>query len=210
MKRVLIFLFFAFFPFQVNAQEKEKVTFKDCVDGDTAKVILNQEEIKIRFLAIDTPETKHPTEGEEAFGKEASAYTCNALQTAKIIEIEYDDGSDQLDKYDRHLVWVFVDGSLLQKELIAKGYAEVAYLYGDYKYTSLLEEEQKIAKENKVGIWSDEEPSSSHYEIYILIVLLVIFILFLVFDKKYRKQTLNKIKKKTKNKFKKEICNLLK
>ena len=43
---------------------------------------------------------------------------------------------------------------LLQDLLVSRGYAEVAYLYGDYKYTSLLQENEAIAKSNKLGIWS--------------------------------------------------------
>ncbi|MDD6224337.1 MAG: thermonuclease family protein, partial [bacterium] len=46
--------------------------------------------------------------------------------------------------------------TLLQESLIERGLAEVAYLYGDYKYTARLETVQKMAKENKVGFWSEE------------------------------------------------------
>lgn len=40
---------------------KKEVKLSKCVDGDTARFILNKEEIKARFLAIDTPESVHPT-----------------------------------------------------------------------------------------------------------------------------------------------------
>ena len=148
MKKIIIFLTIIFCFIGVKAEKKE-VTFSKCTDGDTASVILNDEEIKLRFLAIDTPESVHPTIGEEPFGKEASRYTCNTLETAKKIEIEYDSNSDKLDKYDRHLVWVFVDGDLLQEKLIEEGLAEVAYLYGDYKYIEELEAKEMIAKTKK-------------------------------------------------------------
>lgn len=141
----------------VSAEDnKFEVKFNECVDGDTAKFIYNDEKITARFLAIDTPETVHPTKGEEPYGKEASNYTCTKLKEAKEIILEYDDDSDEKDKYDRYLVWVFVDGELLQKKLVSKGYASVAYLYGDYKYTDILEETEQTAEDNKLGIWSDE------------------------------------------------------
>ena len=136
------------------------VTLESCIDGDTARFrTSNDEVIKARFLAVDTPESVHPTIGEEEFGKEASEFTCNTLTEAKKIVIEYDAASDKKDNYGRHLVWVFVDDVLLQKSLVSNGYAEVAYLYGDYKYTSILQASEKMAKENKIGIWSIEEAS---------------------------------------------------
>ena len=49
---------------------------------------------------------------------------------------------------------MFVDDELLQEQLIQKGYAKVAYLYGDYKYTSRLQEAEKKAKAERLGIWS--------------------------------------------------------
>lgn len=145
------------------ALNRQNVKFSACVDGDTARFILKKEEIKVRFLAIDTPESVHPTIGEEAFGKEASEYTCSRLKKAKQISIEYDPDSDKIDKYGRHLVWIFVDDSLLQKELISKGYAEVAYLYGDYLYTEQLKEEQEKTKKAKLGIWSLEDQEKGTY-----------------------------------------------
>lgn len=155
-KVVMIFLFFCLFMTNVYA-ERVFVKFESCVDGDTIKVILDDKKTTVRFLAIDTPETKHPTKGEQPFGKEASNYTCNKVKNAKKLEIEYDKGSSKVDKYDRALGWIFVDDSLLQKELISLGYAKVAYLYGDYKYTDELKEEESIAKSKKLGIWSLNE-----------------------------------------------------
>ena len=136
---------------------KEKVKFSKCVDGDTIKVTIDNEEKTVRFLAIDTPESVHPSKGIEYYGKEASNYTCDKVTNAKKIELEYDSNSDKEDKYNRILAWVFVDGSLLQDDLVSNGYAEVAYLYGDYKYTSLLQDHQAVAESKKIGIWNEEE-----------------------------------------------------
>lgn len=133
--------------------EKVSATFVKCVDGDTAIFNVEGVETKFRFLAVDTPETVHPTKGEEAYGKNASDYTCNKIKNASTIEIEYEDS--KIDKYGRSLGWIWTDGSLLQKELIEIGYAEVAYIYGNYKYTQELCETQSISIENKKGIWKD-------------------------------------------------------
>lgn len=155
-KVVMIFLFFCLFITNVYA-ERVSVKFEACVDGDTIKVILDDKKTTVRFLAIDTPETVHPTKGEQPFGKEASNYTCDKVKNAKKLEIEYDEGSTKTDKYNRALGWVFIDDTLLQKDLVSLGYAKVAYLYGDYKYTEDLKKEESIAKSKKLGVWSLEE-----------------------------------------------------
>jgi micrococcal nuclease len=160
IKYILITLIIFLVPVNIFALEKEEVTLSKCVDGDTAKFIYNNEEIKVRFLAVDTPETKHPTKGEEPYGKEASNYTCDRLTNGKKIELEFDENSDKTDKYNRYLAWIFVDDSLLQAELVKEGLAEVAYLYGDYKYTSLLKDYEQTAIANKVGMYSDTDTSS--------------------------------------------------
>ena len=146
-------------PGVTHANEKKEVEFKSCIDGDTARFIMDKEEIKVRFLAIDTPETNHPKKGEEPYGKEAKEYTCNRITNAIKIELEFDDNSDKKDKYNRYLAWVYVDDSLLEEELVQNGLAKVAYLYGDYSYTDKLKETEEEAKENKVGMYSDVDNS---------------------------------------------------
>ena len=161
MKKKVVFLLIIFlFPGVVFASGREEVTFSKCVDGDTAKFIINNKEETVRFLAVDTPETKHPTKGEEPYGKEASDYTCNRLKEGNKIELEYDDNSTKTDKYNRYLAWIFVDDNLLQAELVKNGLAEVAYLYGDYKYTDLLKDYEQTAIATKVGMYSDTDTSS--------------------------------------------------
>ena len=214
----------------VSAKDnKFEVKFSECVDGDTAKFIYKDEEITARFLAIDTPETVHPTKGEEPFGKEASEYTCNKLKNADEIVLEYDEDSDKKDKYDRYLVWVFVDGELLQKKLISKGYASVAYLYGDYKYTDILEEAEQTAEDNKLGIWSDEakvddketqnnednkennnEDDISNINSFIkeykeYIILVGALIIVSIFNLKSKKKIKNKLKRKIESDIKKRL-----
>ena len=230
MKKIFgIILFFMCITFVSAKDNKFEVKFSECVDGDTAKFIYKDEEITARFLAIDTPETVHPTKGEEPFGKEASEYTCNKLKNADEIALEYDEDSDKKDKYDRYLVWVFVDGELLQKKLISKGYASVAYLYGDYKYTDILEKIEQTAEDNKLGIWSDEakvevketenkednKENTNEDDIYNInsfiikykeyIILIGALIIVSIFNLKSKKKIKNKLKRKIESDIKKRL-----
>lgn len=200
---VLLFLILSFSFTDVKA---ETVKFNKCVDGDTSVLSIDGKVKKVRFLAVDTPETKHPTKGEEPFGKEASNYTCSSLKKANEITLEYE--KDKTDKYDRVLAWVFVDGDLLQGELIKKGYAKVAYLYGDYKYTDELKKLESSAKKEKVGIWGDYEEDYSEY-LY-LGCLIIMVLIYCILDKKYRKKTVNKVKRKTKKELEKQVNKLFK
>ena len=185
-KFIYFFVCFCSFITLVSANERKTVELNKCVDGDTAWFYLNDEKIKVRFLAIDTPES---TNTIEEYGKEASQYTCSELTNASLIEIEYDDNSNKQDKYNRHLVWIFVDGKLLQEKLVLNGLAEVKYIYGDYKYLDTLYEAQNSSKSKKLNIWSDNDNISNYDIIIIIIVPLVIIIL------KPKKTTIKKIKR---------------
>lgn len=157
MKKYFILLIFVLIPFHVvKASELIDVSLVRCVDGDTAVFNVDGEEIKFRFLAIDTPETVHPTKGEEEGGKVASTYTCESLTNAQKLQIAYDDKSSKTDKYGRGLAWIYVDDKLLQEDLVEKGYAEVAYIYAKYEFVDYLCEVQAQAKSEKIGIWSED------------------------------------------------------
>ncbi len=178
----LLFTFLCFASFlNVNAYDTERVELAKCVDGDTAHFYLKNERIKTRFLAIDTPES---TKEQEPYGLEASAYTCNMLTNAKMIQIKYDPASDITDKYDRHLVWVYVDGVLLQELLVKEGLAEVKYLYDNYEYNEYLLKIEKEAKANGLNMWSQEEDEEISYLYLTINILLVVGYSIVMYRKK--------------------------
>lgn len=145
--------------------EKVEVKFSSAVDGDTAKFELDGNIITVRFLGIDTPETVHPTKGEQPYGKEASNFTKEKLQNTSKIELEYDNNSSKTDKYNRHLAWIILDGNLLQKELVEKGLAQTYMLQDNYKYAGVLQESEEIAKNQNIGMWSNETTNTLANEI---------------------------------------------
>ena len=103
-------------------------------DGDTAVFLLEDgEKVTVRFLAVDTPEI-----GEEGYD-EAKHYTDVTLEKASKIILELDPNSERYDAYDRLLAWVWVDGDLLQAQLIQKGYAKLRYIFHEYMYLDYLE-----------------------------------------------------------------------
>ena len=205
-KKFIILLFFIIlFPTLVKANDRVEVKFKSCSDGDTANFILKKKVIKVRFLAINAPEIRHGDKSGEFYGVEAADYTCNKIKNATKLELEFDDGSEEKDKYGRYLAWIIVDNKNLQKDLVKKGYAEVKYIYGDYKYTNELKKLELKAKEEKRGMWKEKFDITSffmnlklEYKIAITAIVLLIIIIYLICDKRARRKALRKGKKEIK------------
>jgi micrococcal nuclease len=142
--------------------KKYPATLVECIDGDTAKFIVNGREYTTRFLFIDTPES---TIEVEPYGKEASRFTCSRLKQGSIT-LETD-GSTLFDKYHRLLAWVWVGNKLLQEEVAKAGLVEDFYDYGDYKYEGRIRAAMAEAKRNGAGMYgrsSAQKPDSSRQQ----------------------------------------------
>ena len=146
--------------------KKIKVDLVKCIDGDTAKFKENGKTYTYRFLGINTPEVINKI---EPYGREASNYTCSKLMNAKNIYITYEKTSTHIDKYDRRLVWVYIDNILLQESLIKEGYASVSYVYANLTHLSKLYKKEDIAKENKLGIYENYSKKTYNDKTYTVI-----------------------------------------
>lgn len=178
MKKFFLLLILFFFNiFVISADNKIKVKLDKCIDGDTARFIINDEVKTVRFLSINTPEIAHDGTIDEYYGDEASIYTCTSLREANEITLEFDPNSDKTDKYDRLLAWVYVDDVLLQESLVRNGYASVKYVYDDYLYSDKLVELENIAKSEHIGIW-DNSVSNDGYSYIYIVILVGVFLLF--------------------------------
>ncbi|WP_163538059.1 thermonuclease family protein [Gracilibacillus sp. YIM 98692] len=89
------------------------------------RINLNGEEETVRLLLVDTPETVHPTIPEQPYGVEASTFAKETLSIGKQIQLEYD--GLQRDYYDRMIGYIWVDGKMFNKMLLAEGLARCAY-----------------------------------------------------------------------------------
>ncbi len=123
------------------------------VDGDTIQIDFNGTKEKVRLIGIDTPESVHPDEAKNTEnGKIASEYTKSIL-TGKRVKLELD--VQERDKYGRILAYVYLDGQMVNKKLLADGYAQVATFPPNVKYVEEFKEIQKEAKEAKRGLWGE-------------------------------------------------------
>ncbi|SIS59457.1 thermonuclease family protein [Salimicrobium flavidum] len=120
------------------------------MDGDTIKLVNGD---SVRFLSIDSPESTGEYENDPMpYGEEASAFVKEHVPGGSLITIVFD--GDKRDKYDRLLGYIELpDGRDLNKMLLEKGDAEIAYVYDDYERLGAYREAEEQAKQQNKGIW---------------------------------------------------------
>lgn len=125
----------------------------EVVDGDT--VVLDTGET-VRYVGIDTPETKHPRLGVQCFGKTASEKNAD-LVLGKSVRLEKD--TSETDKYNRLLRFLYIpteQGELFVNDyLVREGYAKAVTYPPDVKYADRFKEAQREAKANNRGLWGE-------------------------------------------------------
>lgn len=128
------------------------------IDGDTIWVKINNEEKKVRFIGINCPEY---TSKIEPYGKEATQYTTDNL-LGKTIYLQKD--VSETDSYDRLLRYVWTEkideitpdnitNYLFNNKLVLEGLAQSRYYKPDISLQDYLMDSQKIAQNNKKGMW---------------------------------------------------------
>ncbi len=148
-------------PISTFALDSEnEVALSNCSDENSARFVLGTEELKVKFIGIQSEALVEGTENDEVKEVNVSDYVCSLLKNAKKIKLVYEPDINNKDKYGRTYSWVFVDDILLQENLVQKGYAKVAFLYDDYKYNDELLSAEKTAKEEKIGVWREKEEKS--------------------------------------------------
>jgi len=117
------------------------------IDGDT---IVLENGTHIRYIGINTPETKDPRKPVEYFGKEASAENTKLVLNKKV-RLEY---GVQNDPFKRTLAYVYLeDGTFVNAYLVENGYAYASTYPPNVKYQDKFRELERKARENKKGLW---------------------------------------------------------
>lgn len=115
------------------------------IDGDSIKVGRKE----VRLFGIDAPEYS-----QTCFNSKKEEYQCGqvsrnfltALASGKNVECVY----AQKDKYDRFLSKCVVDGISINEALVKNG---MAVIYNFTESDAKMDELEKAAKEEKLGIW---------------------------------------------------------
>ncbi len=105
----------------------------------------------VRYVGVNTPETKHPTKEVEPYGTEASEAN-RKLVDGKTVRMEFD--VQQLDRYGRFLAYIYLeDGTFVNAWLVENGYAVVMTIPPNVKHQELFLKLQREAREAKRGLW---------------------------------------------------------
>lgn len=136
-------------PSSIELEDLEKVVVSRAVDGDTIEL---EDGRKLRYIGIDTPETKHPTKGQECFGIEASSRNA-ALVENKTVYLEKD--VSETDRYGRLLRYVWIGDTLINQKLVEDGYAFARSYPPDIRYQERLSQAEQVAHESNRGLWEE-------------------------------------------------------
>jgi micrococcal nuclease len=143
-------------PLVVAAPARDEVQVVEVVDGDTIKVRFGHGAVDtVRYIGMDTPETKDPRTSVQCFGAEAAAKNGEYVQE-KTVYLERD--VSERDRYDRLLRYVWVKGDdgaerMVNQELVAWGYAAATSFPPDVKYQGLFRTAEQQARAEKRGLW---------------------------------------------------------
>jgi micrococcal nuclease len=146
--------------------ETHTVTITHVADGDTMEIrFKNGSTDTIRLLGVDTPEvhtnvepneyedipdTHHGREWLRGWGKNASSYAKTRL-TGETVTIAFDRQSDRRGSYDRLLVYLYLNDSNFNKQLLSNGYAR---LYdSEFTKRGSFAAAETTARSNDVGLW---------------------------------------------------------
>jgi micrococcal nuclease len=79
------------------------VTVSRVVDGDTAEITPAVDGLtEVRLIVVDTPETSHPTYGEQPYGQQAKEFTVSRLEGERVaLELDL----EKVDPYERLLAY---------------------------------------------------------------------------------------------------------
>ncbi len=149
-----------------------EVTVASYGDGDTTSfnypqsfidLGLNNYDNRLRYFGVDTPESGGSHTAAEPFGMTASNYVNNLLRNASVIQIQSLENYSINGTYGRLMGLVWIDGVLLQNEIIKAGYSEfthasIPFSYNNLPITSYLKYNANVAQLNGKGIWGELDP----------------------------------------------------
>ena len=149
MKKIIYFFIFSFFLSTILIASEKKI---QVIDGDTIHI----GKLKYRFFGIDAPETKQICEKDNI--KIQCGVIAKSVLQNKIADKIPECVVKDKDRYQRLVAECFIGKESLSRFMVREGYA-VAYS----QYSKDFIEDEKYAKENKLGIWSMNFQMPSEY-----------------------------------------------
>ena len=149
MKKIIYFFIFSFFLSSILIASEKEI---QVIDGDTIHI----GKLKYRFFGIDAPEIKQICEKDNT--KIQCGVIAKSVLKNKIADKIPECIVKDKDRYQRLVAECFIGKESLSKFMVREGYA-VAYV----QYSKDFIEDEKYAKQNKLGIWSMNFQIPSEY-----------------------------------------------
>lgn len=129
-------------PIQKAEAKPEPCKVVRVVDGDTIIVHYDGEDVRVRLIGIDTPESVHPDPSKNIpEGTTASDYT-KVLLDGQSVYLAFD--KQKYDRYNRLLAYVYLmDSTFLNAHLLEVGMANVATFPPNVAHLELFESIEK-------------------------------------------------------------------
>ncbi|MEL7038435.1 MAG: thermonuclease family protein [Cyanobacteria bacterium J06592_8] len=105
---------------------------------------------RVRLIGISAPDLK-----QQPWGRQAQRYLEKLCQGKEVL-LEFD--VEQSDRYNRVLAYVWLDGKLINEQLVKQGYVLASERLPNTKYGQRLLYAQYEARSLGQGIWNPEEP----------------------------------------------------
>lgn len=145
MRLIIKFLFiFLFVSLSVEANFSGKVV--KIIDGDTIDVLNQNKTSRIRLYGIDAPERGQP------YGYKSKLFLTSLVANKNVFIVE-----NSKDRYNRILGVIYLDNKNINEILVINGLAW-AYRYKQKPIDIKIAELELKAKNNRVGLWADEDP----------------------------------------------------
>ncbi|HEV2770569.1 MAG TPA: thermonuclease family protein [Solirubrobacteraceae bacterium] len=122
------------------------------VDGDTITVRLDGREETVRYIGVDTPETKRPGTPVQCFGPAASAFNKRLIEGERVRLAR---GVEERDRYGRLLGYVYrvSDRLFVNAALVRGGYARARTYPPNDRYAAAFGALAASAREGGRGLW---------------------------------------------------------
>ncbi len=122
-------------------------------DGDTITVKVGGRREKVRFIGIDTPETKKPDTPVKCYGPQASARTAALLPVGTAVHLERD--AEARDTYGRLLAYVYRagDGLFVNLDLARQGFARQLTIAPNTAHEADFTAAVRAAQRERLGLW---------------------------------------------------------
>ena len=139
--------------------------FLKVTDGDTIRVLLDGDVVRVRLIGIDAPEAwkkrgskwvKNP----DPYSLEAAEFTQELLEK-RDIWLEFD--VEHKDRYGRTLAYVWAKGPddkaklLVNAQIMRAGYAQLLTIPPNVKYVDRFKAALEAAKRDHLNLWAEIE-----------------------------------------------------